>query len=292
MVADPRFPLLRTHYDRTGTHVPELGEDCYQSSPVIVRCAQQVLVVDSTGDEYGSPDADYFCCCPAECERVDINSVAEHGICHCFSGKVDFTDDNCDMQYEIALSGPLIGAPCEATLLLTEDFRLSHCFWDVDTGDVAIPGECPEECAGDDAQNIPRPPHKCSVIVEMVCDTDPCGQKNYFARVQTTNVILWQCATLLCGDSLPRDLCNAPCFYTYIWIASDACGCPKPGQYTGFPFSEPQYWCTQVGETHMDCDPWGAGPPTLLTLSRVHDDSCKPFNCALPPCDDGDVGQI
>lgn len=292
MVAEPKFPLLRTHYDRDGTHVPELGEYCWQSAPVIVRCAQQVLVVDNTGDEYGSPDADYFCCCPGDCEQDDIFGPAEYGKCHCFSGKVDYTDDECDMQYQISLSGDLIGAECAGPHLMTEDFRLSHCFWDVETGDVTVPGECPEQCAGDDANNIPRPAHKCSVTVEINCDTDPCGQRAYFARVQTTNVKLWQCATLLCGDSQPRDLCNGECFHTYIWIDRDACGCPKPGVYTGYPFSDNEAWCTQVGETHQACDPWGEGPPTTLTLTRVHDNACKPFNCVLPPCDDGDVGEI
>ena len=68
------------------------------------------------------------------------------------------------------------------------------------------------------------------------------------------------------------------------------------GTYNGYPyrFADDEYWCinTNIPGLPHNCDPWLANPSHTLTLEKVHAESCKPFNCAAPPCATADVGAV
>ncbi len=306
MTAPRWLPLVRTHYDRSGTPItPEPGQECRQTQPKIIQCPQdKVLVVTRDDDEYGSPQPEFFCCCPAPCEEVQTPGEAEYGRCYCFSGKVDDTGDDCDMQWLATVAGAAVGtiAECSGPFLLNEVYverggeNPTYCDWVYTTGPVVESNdECPEVCAGNDAAGVPRQVRTCHCSIWIRCTYNPCAVREYLAEVIVGKNEIHSCNE--CEPGGPQQLvCNQACGTLYFYIPTDPCGCMMAGTYNGYPYryQNDEYWCINTGIPGLphNCDPWGANPSHTLTLEKVHSESCKPFNCAAPPCATADVGAV
>jgi len=295
---------MRMHYDRGGIHMPELGEECYQSSPKIIKCTDHKLLFVQRNDEYGSPSPEFFCCCPAPCEEIATPGEAEYGRCYCFSGKVDFTEEACDMQFTAQLAGAAVGtvAGCSGPFVLNEVYverggaNPTYCDWIYTTGSISESNEpCPEACPGNDDLGVPRQPRTCGTSIWIRCAYNPCGEKEYLAEVIVGKTELHSCGVCDRTPAILPALCTQSCGTLYFHIPSDPCGCPKKGTYNGYPyrFGEDDFWCINaLGENPHACDPWGANPSHTLTLGAIHEETCKPFNCAAPPCAATDTGEI
>ena len=289
---EPRlWPMFRIEYDPAGKF--NHAYSCHTSPPKMIMCGppsnEDVLIVKPRDSPLDS--GVYSCCCPANCQQQVLYHtppIEYDGNCHCFSGWKDVTHELCDMSYTVSFSGPAIGAPCAGPFTLVERYSPSDslCYWDVNFIEYAIPGAtCPERCPGDDARGDARNPARCFIEFHMSCFMNPCGKKTYYARINPMNFFPHRCPEQPFGDgSVPWD-CHALCYSLESWIPSDLCSCPKPGTYAAYPFSNPAYWCSNVGTINMPCDPYGpGGGGHTITIAKVHADDCKPFVCAKPPC--------
>ena len=290
------IPFSRLKYDRDGEHNPDLGEDCYRSPARLVMCGNpaKVLTVRNPlqADDYGD---NYYCCCPDICEGL-ASPDPVNGICHCFAGKIDFTNDVCNMSYAASVGGPAVGEDCSGPWPLAETNELGEaggeglgvCYWRHNTGNIGEE-DCPERCDGYDNQGVPREKQYCRTDVRMVCAINPCGDREYLAILELWYTHIELCDGQPCGYGDPSLNCISSCQYIPIYIPSDLCGCPEPGTWGGYPWNDPSKYCSFTFP-EMNCDPLPPGPRHTITITKIHGDDCKPQNCAKPPCAIGEEG--
>ena len=276
------YPLLRRFFSPIDYGDPSQESACTYSPYEVVKCGNdddKILMVEPENP----------CCCKVPCDIYPGSCAA----CKCFVGVQDDTGNECDIRYAIQVSGPLVPPGCDAVIELTEGL------FDGDTSGccnyrLSCYGSSPGSCTinPDNATNFPDCDNANTQTISLFlsgqisCGTDPCGDAGYRVAISAGTFHPYPCGTpTQCGQPLQ---CNAVGSFV-AWIATDTCGCMKPGEYKAYCYSFPPTFspCVSTNSGGNCPDPFGLGALHTITITKLSDDDCKPCDCATPPCNDG-----
>lgn len=278
------YPLLRRFFSPVDydPNNPYAGSACTYSPYEIVKCGpndEKILFVEPQDP----------CCCKVPCSAYPTTLATP---CKCFVGVQDLTGQECDIQYAIQVSGPLVPPGCDGVHELVEgpagEPPGADCMYNFSCAmpDIACTINPENATNFPDCNNATPQVVHLTLYGQIYCATDPCGDAGFRCAISAATYDPYPCGTeTLCGK--PKH-CN-PSGAFVAWIATDTCGCMKPGEYKAYCYSFPPTFsnCVSTDNTGFCSDPYGKGALHTVTITKLSADDCKPCDCATPPCNDG-----